>query len=177
MFRNWEFLIAEIWGHLLVAILLTVGMAWILWGARARGQNVEMTKLRGDIEQARNEIGVKEIELARSSEKQEQLKDRMSSFHSKMLESQALQRTAEDTSAASQSKLADTLAKYDAIKQELSATKEKLTAYETAILDRSNTAANIKDRLFALRAKVSKGSRKATTWAKSMTGNLFRKTD
>ena len=179
MFRNWEFLIAEIWGHLLVAIVLTIGLAWILWGTRARGQQAEMVKLRSDLERAQTEMGAKEIELSRAFTKQEQLKDRMSDFQSKLADSQMQQKTAEEAAAAHQMKLSEALEKQEASKQQLRAAQEKLSAFKAAAakgsLESADPIESTDGQLRSLRERISKGSQKATSWVKEKTDHLFGK--
>lgn len=170
MFRNWEFLIAEIWGHLLFAVVLTAALAWVLWGARARGQKAEVVRLKDDLDRAQTEMGAKEIELSRAFSKQEQLKDRMSAFQTKLAEAQSLQKSAEEKAAAHQSKLTEALAAQAALKQQLSAAQAKLSGLHSKVPENQPDADT---RPLSLRERVVKGSEQATTWVKTKTNDLF----
>lgn len=58
MFRNWGFLLGEIWVLLLLAALLGLFVGWLIWG-RA------MAALRGDLDACRNKCAGHDAELAR----------------------------------------------------------------------------------------------------------------
>ena len=174
MFRNWEFLIAEIWGHLLAAILLTIALGWFLWGSRARKQETEVSRLRSDLERTQSELGLKEIELSRAFTKQEQLKDRMSAFQARLSESQTLQKAAEEAAAVNQSKLSEALETHKSLEQQLAealGTPAVLTTAAEHGLDEDADRPSS-----SLRERVSKGSRYAANWVKEAKDSLFGKT-
>mgnify|MGYP001828386361 FL=1 len=54
MFRNWGFLVGEIWILILLAALLGLFVGWLIWGGRrntvADGTGTEVRKLRVDLE-------------------------------------------------------------------------------------------------------------------------------
>ena len=54
MFRNWGFLVGEIWILILLAALLGLLVGWLIWGGRrntvADGTGTEVRKLRADLE-------------------------------------------------------------------------------------------------------------------------------
>jgi len=63
MFREWGFLLTEIWVLLALAALLGLLAGWIIWG-RHSGANGEVTKLRSDLEACRAKHAQKDSEIS-----------------------------------------------------------------------------------------------------------------
>ncbi|MEJ2517200.1 MAG: hypothetical protein P8Y82_04215 [Methyloceanibacter sp.] len=57
MFKNWGFLVGEIWFLILLAALLGLFVGWLLWGGRrqtvSQGSSAEAAALRGQLEDCR----------------------------------------------------------------------------------------------------------------------------
>lgn len=67
MFKNWGFLLGEMWGLLLLAALLGLFVGWLIWGRRSRVEvdSGEVDRLRASLDACRQEHNAKDAELAR----------------------------------------------------------------------------------------------------------------
>jgi uncharacterized protein YlxW (UPF0749 family) len=78
MLNNWNFLVAEIWGFLAIAAVLTFVVCWYVWGRSAVRANVTRLKqTEQDLEIARSSLTQSRAEVQRAERKQEELKDRL----------------------------------------------------------------------------------------------------
>lgn len=179
MFQNWEFLIAEIWLHLLVAIALTLFLSWALWGMRAWGERTELAALQDDLQKAQRTLSAKESDLEQALEKQEQLKDRMSGFQSKLTEALAARKSVEKAAAADRADLDNAIKSRDAARIELSQTSEKLAALtkdHAALKLVANAApSDTKSKLAILRERISQDAKAASAWTKNSVMSLLDK--
>ncbi len=67
MFKNWGFLLGEIWILLLLAALLGLFVGWLIWGRRSE-VNIdtgEADRLRAELDDCRNQHAAKDAEMAR----------------------------------------------------------------------------------------------------------------
>ena len=179
MFQNWEFLILEIWGHLLAAVVLTLILSWALWGVRARSERAELVSLRENLQQTERKLEVKDSDLTQAFQKQEQLKDRMSGFQTKLAESVAAQKVAEESAAAERQRLVEANENRNAIQKELSQTQAKLAALEASSSSTKSTVAaphgSFAYKFTPLRDGLSKVAQKTAGLAKNVAASVRRK--
>ena len=176
MFQNWEFLILEIWGHLLAAVVLTLILSWALWGMRARSERAELVSLRENLQQTKRTLEAKDSDLTQAFQKQEQLKDRMSGFQTKLAESIAAQKTAEESAAAERQRLAEANENRDAIQIELSQARARLAALEAGTAETGSLdaapARTVAERFAPLRDGLSRAARKTSGWAQKAAASV-----
>ncbi|MEM1235405.1 MAG: hypothetical protein AAGI10_00445 [Pseudomonadota bacterium] len=53
MFRDWGFLLGEIWGLLILSALLGLVAGWLIWSRRDTGANGVLAQLQADLDQCR----------------------------------------------------------------------------------------------------------------------------
>ena len=171
MFQNWEFLIAEIWAHLLIAIALTLFLSWALWGMRARGERKELVTLQEDLQNVQRTLSTKESDLEQALNKQEQLKNRMSGFQSKLTEALVARKSAEQAASEERTKLTEAVEARDATQKELSQAREKLEMLrrENSALRTANEAGVSKDKGHPknLSERLMDDARTASVWTKN----------
>lgn len=68
MFKEWGFLLGEIWVLLALAALIGLVAGWLIWGGRKSGANAEMDGLRADLERARGRADAAEAEAQAARE-------------------------------------------------------------------------------------------------------------
>ena len=67
MFKNWGFLLGEMWGLILLAALLGLFAGWLIWGGRRYGTSdtSEVVRLRADLDKCRNTCKEKDVTIDR----------------------------------------------------------------------------------------------------------------
>lgn len=99
MFKEWGFLLGEIWVLLALAALLGLLAGWLIWGGKSKADTTETDRLRGDLERARQKAATAEAELARlgqmsqegasSAEAASHLRDQLDACHDARSEAEA----------------------------------------------------------------------------------------
>lgn len=99
MFKEWGFLLGEIWVLLALAALLGLLAGWLIWGGKSKADTAEADRLRGDLERARQKAATAEAELARlgqmsqegasSAEAASHLRDQLDVCHDARSEAEA----------------------------------------------------------------------------------------
>ena len=170
MFQNWEFLILEIWAHLLAAVVMTLILSWAIWGMRVRSERVQLDTLKNDLQNAKRSLDAKESDLSQAFQKQEQLKDRMSGFQAKLAESMAAQAAAEESATADRQELSKAKEKCEAIERELSLTRKRLAALQAeaaeTIREEVTSSRRFPERLALVRDRLADGTRRFSAWTK-----------
>jgi len=70
MFREWGFLLGEIWVLILLAALLGLFVGWLLWGRRAAAMSAELDAGRYALKEKQTRLSAKEEEMHRLRAKQ-----------------------------------------------------------------------------------------------------------
>ena len=67
MFKNWGFLLGEMWGVILLATLLGLFAGWLIWGGRRFGgpDSSEVVRLRADLDNCRDTCKEKDAAIGR----------------------------------------------------------------------------------------------------------------
>ena len=179
MFQNWEFLILEIWMHLLGAVVLTLILSWAIWGLRARSERAEVETLRSDLQKAKRVNEAKDSDLTQAFQKQEQLKERMSGFQTKLSESLAARKELETTAEAEQKKLLEAQKARDALQNEMTRLKKELAMLKAASANPTVGATDQIDGasggLSLLRERLTTDARRASNWTRKSVSSLLDK--
>lgn len=177
MFQNWEFLIVEIWVHLLIAVVLTLILSWAIWGFRARSERTQLVTMREDLKKATRTLETKESDLSLAFSKQEQLKDRISAIQTKLTEQVAAQKKVEETAAADRAKLADAIKSRDGVQKELTLTREKLAVLQKKASEPVAENLDSQGKLVYLKERLKRDVDGASAWTKKSVAYLLGKSD
>ena len=171
MFQNWEFLILEIWVHLLIAVVLTLILSWAIWGFRARSERIQLATLRDDLQKAKRTLETKSSDLEQAFSKQEQLKDRMAAFQTKLADSIAAQKQAEAAAETHKAKLTELMASRDTVEKDLALARQQITT----LRGQHDAEAKAAGGLTVLKDRLTQDVKNASTWTKKSVSTWFGK--